>query len=128
MEPRPRGRGNSNTEITFVCDAFASMEPRPRGRGNDVLGYLTEAEANASMEPRPRGRGNKITTSLETMVGNRFNGAATTRSRKRVGLHRARIVAASLQWSRDHAVAETKHAPENSARLSSLQWSRDHAV
>src|SRR5581483_4680805 len=57
----------------------------------------------ASMGPRPSGRGNVSPT---TMVP----------------------AARSLQWGRDHLVAETHCRPAAGTVVGSLQWGRDHLV
>ena len=106
----------------------------------------------ASMEPRPFNLGDVGAARLLGLQWLRFNGAATIQSRRRQGgrgcdhLRHAsmeprpfsrgdvprRMIRmtplSSLQWSRDHSVAETTMCSTVMSAASWLQWSRDHSV
>src|ERR1043166_6996915 len=61
---------------------FASMGPRARARGNALQRHGLPARTPASMGPRARARGNSQPDRSEYQSALRFNGAASTCSRK----------------------------------------------
>src|SRR5260370_1115229 len=63
-----------------------------------------------------------------TSPSRRFNGAATSRSRRHVVEPRAGGVLLKLQWGRALAVAETIMGTDNKVQNRKLQWGRALAV
>src|SRR5581483_3425867 len=96
-DPLQWGRDHLVAETSRVSsgcgrDGAASMGPRPSGRGNRAwVGQLQVHHVGASMGPRPSGRGNYALAA---------------------GISQA---SATLQWGRDHLVAETWRAHAQTA-------------
>ena len=80
------------------------------------------------MGPRPFGRGRTVPASPKTRSSERFNGAATFRSRKDVGGARWAHTHWSLQWGRDLSVAEGLRIIKKDDPEFLLQWGRDLSV
>ena len=51
-----------------------------------------------------------------------------SRDRGNIGRSSEDKLAESLQWGRDHVIAETRLYPTSQLVLPSLQWGRDHVI
>src|SRR5262245_5313827 len=82
------------------------------------------------MGPRLSGRGKARRARSEAVArADRFNGAATIRSRKGSNSRGRRACCWWLQWGRDYQVAESARSSLSAAaELSALQWGRDYQV
>ena len=83
----------------------ASMGPRPFGRGRQMP-YRTTTVANLLQWGRDLSVAEGVAARLARLCVDRFNGAATFRSRKALAQGGTQILYGQLQWGRDLSVAE----------------------
>ena len=103
----------------------ASMGPRPLGRGRLCLALALAAQVQASMGPRPLGRGRQAEHDPAHCRDQGFNGAATSRPRKAVGLGpRLRPAAVASMGPRPLGRGRLGSSPLLPTRMP-LQWGRD---
>src|SRR5258705_319093 len=107
MGPRAAARGNGAVLAPPVGNPPTSMGPRAAARGNGERSCPMSPCLVTSMGPRAAARGNLDTHAHHLQRQTRFNGAASSCSRKPLSAVRAATTAALLQWGREQLLAET---------------------